>query len=96
MLFTSSKPSKSDNNKWVPLNRFYFICFTSDSEEIKKAMVPLFLIIFCLVLTESLAMPQPKDKRPPKLPQGCRIEIKTVYETIETGNVERICTQKYK
>ena len=41
-------------------------------------------------------MPQPKDKRPPKLPQGCRIEIKTVYETIETGNVERICTQKYK
>ena len=59
-------------------------------------MVPLFLIIFSLVLTESLAMPQPKDKRPPNLPQGCRIEIKTVYETIEKGSVERICTQKYK
>ena len=59
-------------------------------------MMPLFLIIFCLVLTESLGMPQPKDKKPPNLPQGCRIEIKTVYETIEKGNVERICTQKYK
>ena len=59
-------------------------------------MVSLFLIIFSLVLTDSLAMPQSKDKLPPKLPQGCRIEIKTVYETIEKGTVERICTQKYK
>ena len=59
-------------------------------------MVPLFLIILSLVLTESLAMPQPKDKRPPKLPQGCRIEIKTVYDTIEKGSIQRKCTQKYK
>ena len=59
-------------------------------------MVSLLLIIFSHILTESLAMPQPKEKRPPNLPQGCRIEIKTVYETIEKGTVERICTQKYK
>ena len=57
-------------------------------------MVSLLLIIFSLILTESLAMPQPKEKRPPNLPQGCRIEIKTVYETIEKGNFEVICTQK--
>ena len=50
--------------------------------------------IFSLVLTESPAMPQPKEKRPPNLPQGCHIEIKTVYETIEKGNFEVICTQK--
>ena len=64
-----------------------------------KNMGFLSLTIFILLASEYLALPQNRGnsgKKPYDVPAGCRIEVKTVYDTVETRKKERTCTDKIK
>ena len=57
-------------------------------------MVPFLVTI--IFVAEILALPIPSTKKQPYISPGCRIEIKTVNETIQKQKFERQCSQKQK
>ena len=60
-------------------------------------MVPFLVTI--IFVAEIIALPQfhgPSTKKQPYIRPGCRIEIKTVTETIQKQKIERQCSRKQK
>ena len=57
-------------------------------------MVPFLVTI--IFVAEILALPIPSTKKQPYISPGCRIEIKTVNETIQKQKFESQCSQKQK